>query len=143
MNFKTLPALVMLPVVAAVATACAHLPGADASLTGTQWQLVQLGDNTTLAHEQRREPTLRLDADTGRVSGSAGCNRFMGSYSLNGNRIDFSQMAATQMACAQGMDTERAYLQALTRVQTWKVQDGQLNFYSAGDEPVATFVAPN
>jgi len=50
------------------------------------------------------EPQLVLDAD-GRVSGSDGCNRMMGSWSESDGQIQLSELASTMMACLGDVDT--------------------------------------
>ncbi|MBO1902174.1 META domain-containing protein [Leucobacter weissii] len=49
------------------------------------------------------EPHLVFDED-GRFSGSDGCNRVMGSWRVDGDRIDLGEMASTMMYC-EGVDT--------------------------------------
>ncbi len=53
--------------------------------------------------EEPGQPSLVLWAG-GRVSGSDGCNRLMGSWRAEGDGYLFSQMASTMMYC-QGVDT--------------------------------------
>jgi heat shock protein HslJ len=50
-------------------------------------------------------------------------------------------MASTMMACPEGMDTEKAFLNALTRVKTWKITEQQLELFDATDEIVARLEA--
>ena len=48
------------------------------------------------------------------VSGSAGCNQYNGSYTLNGDQVTIGPLATTRMACEQDvMDQEAAFLTAL------------------------------
>jgi copper homeostasis protein (lipoprotein) len=51
------------------------------------------------------------------VSGSGGCNRFTGSYELNGERLTFGETAGTMMACIEGMETEKEFFAALKQVR--------------------------
>lgn len=48
-------------------------------------------------------PNLTL-ADDGSLSGTDGCNRLMGSWTADGDTIDFGEVASTLMAC-EGVDT--------------------------------------
>jgi heat shock protein HslJ len=75
------------------------------------------------------------------VSGSGGCNRLTGSYELEGERLTFGRMAGTMMACRDGMDTERAFLDALSRVRRARVLGQQLQLFDSEDKPVARFEA--
>ena len=38
-------------------------------------------------------------AEEGRVAGSGGCNRYFGSVAIDGDRITFSEIGSTRMAC--------------------------------------------
>ncbi|MCQ1946004.1 META domain-containing protein [Arthrobacter sp. zg-Y1116] len=49
-------------------------------------------------------PSLDFSPD-GRVSGTDGCNRLMGHWTVSGNRVTLRDMATTLMACPPGMDT--------------------------------------
>ncbi len=75
------------------------------------------------------------------MSGSGGCNRLVGSYELNGNQLTFSKMAGTMMACASGMDTERAFHDALAQVRTWKILGHELKLSDAAGNVIAIFEA--
>lgn len=112
-----------------------------ASLENTYWKLIRLGDQSVSAASPRQEPHLTFDANSHRVAGFGGCNQVMGSYELNAGRLTFSQMASTMMACAEGMDTEQAFLRVLAKVETWKVEGRQLSLFDAGGHEVAHFEA--
>lgn len=57
--------------------------------------------------------------DDGSVAGQSACNRYMGSAEVNGQAIQFSQMASTMMACEEPvMALEQAYLAALAVVES-------------------------
>src|SRR5690554_187896 len=68
------------------------------NLTSVFWVLETLEGETIVHPDDPREIGFRLEE--GNVSGFAGCNNFMGSYTMTeGNKIEFSSMAATKMAC--------------------------------------------
>ena len=87
------------------------------------------------------EPHLILNSMTGRATGSGGCNRMTGSYELSGDRLSLGQMAGTLMACTEGMETERAFLDALGRVKGWRIAGQQLELLDAAGNMVARFEA--
>jgi len=109
---------------------------ARAELLDTGWRLVELGGMPVRLGPG--QPTLQLAADESRASGFAGCNRMMGGYVLEGDALSFSQMASTRMACAEGMDLERAYLAAIGATTAHKLAGQVLELY-AGDRLVARF----
>ena len=88
----------------------------SASLRDTDWRTVSI-DGVLLKVEDRRQlPTLTLD-DSGLYSGSTGCNRVSGSYTLDAKGLRFAAGAVTRMACAPPADdTERRFLAALAAV---------------------------
>jgi heat shock protein HslJ len=114
-----------------ILTACASTASQQGGdLTGKVWALTELMgkppmDSTGISAE--------FTAD-GKVSGSAGCNRYSGTYTVSGGNITFSSpMASTMMMCDQGvMDQESAYLKALGEAKTFSVQGDQLTL-SGGD----------
>ncbi|MGB6193952.1 MAG: META domain-containing protein, partial [Terracidiphilus sp.] len=108
-------------------------------LEGTEWKLIQIG--TTPVHAGPKEAYILLDSASHRVSGSGGCNRLVGSYEITGNQLKFGQMAGTRMACAEGMGTEQALLQALGDVSAWKIASGKLELFDSGSKLLATFGA--
>lgn len=59
-----------------------------------------------------QQPSLELSQD-GNVSGTDGCNRLMGSYSVNGDEITFQNVASTLMFC-EGVDTWLSRLSTAT-----------------------------
>jgi heat shock protein HslJ len=111
---------------------------ATALLENTYWKLTSLGELPVTAVSQQ-EPLFVLNSDTHRVSGSAGCNRLTGSYELKDDHLTFSQMVTTMMACAEGMDTEKAFLKALTDAKTWKMAGDELELLNDAGNMVARF----
>ena len=93
--------------VAAVVTA---LPSAP-SIEGIVWRAEDIGGGGII---DRSRATLTFGAD-GRISGSASCNNYSGSYTLDRGALSFtSTMVATQKACVPSlMDQERRFLAIL------------------------------
>lgn len=80
------------------------LPPAD--LAGTNWTFVSIGGVPVAAD---RPTSLAFDAE--RMSGSAGCNRFGGSYAIKDGLLTAGPMMATLMACPGAeMTQEGAFL---------------------------------
>jgi copper homeostasis protein (lipoprotein) len=110
-------------------------------LENTYWKLTRLGNAVVMVGEKQREPHFVLNSETRRVGGSGGCNRLVGSYVLNGDKLTFGQMAGTMMACPEGMDTEKAFLEALRQVNTWKIVGQHLELFDAAGNLMARFEA--
>ena len=76
----------------------------------------------------------------GRVAGSTGCNRFTGSYTIDGDALELGQIASTQMACPPPADAvEREYVAALERVEAWNVEDDELVLHDGDHEELLRF----
>ncbi len=75
------------------------------TLAGTSWTFVSIG-GVPVAGDR---PTA-LQFDGARLSGSAGCNRFSGSFKSDGNTLTAGPLMATEMACpGAGMTQEAAF----------------------------------
>ncbi|MBU3750965.1 MAG: META domain-containing protein [Mycobacterium sp.] len=132
--------LVLEPVAVAEPT-----PVPDAALTGTYWKLVEVQGTPVSVADQTREPNLVLAQD-GRFAGAAGVNRLMGGYSLAGESLTFTQVAATLMAGApEEMQQEQAILAALDLVRGFRISGNDLSLVGDAGQPVlqAVAVAPN
>jgi heat shock protein HslJ len=75
--------------------------------------------------------SLRLE--DGVASGSAGCNSYTGSYSIDGTSIAFAGFAQTQMACDEPLMTlDQAYLAALASVDAFQASGDALVLTGSG-----------
>ena len=103
------------------------LPPAD--LTGTSWTFVSIDDVPVTAD---RPTSLIFDAE--RMSGSAGCNRFGGSYAIKDGLLTAGPMVATLMACPDpAMAQEGVFLDMLkTPVGITFPSDGTMVLTGAG-----------
>ena len=111
------------------------------TLEKTWWKLTQVGNTPVVTAQGQEEPHLILDPKGMHVTGSGGCNRMTGRYELNGERLTFGPIAGTLMACPSGMETEKAFHQAIARVQLWKIEGQRLNLLDAAGAVVARFEA--
>lgn len=65
----------------------------------------------------------------GTISGSTGCNRYNGTYDIEGDQIVFGPAAATRKFCAEPagiMEQEQQFLAALEQARTFQVTPGKL-----------------
>ncbi len=114
-------------------------PLAASPLEETYWKLTRLEGNPVTVAERQREPHIVLRKQETRVTGFGGCNNLTGSYRLSGHALIFGAIAATQMACPQGMDTEAAFFKALGKVRMWKIAGEHLELFDDGGNLVARF----
>lgn len=112
-----------------------------ATITDTRWQLVELQGRPVT--ELKRLPWLLLVSADSRVGGFGGCNGFSGTYEIDpaAARIRFGKVAATMMACADGMDVETDLHQVLGTVDNYSLAGDQLMLNRARMAPLARFEA--
>lgn len=131
--------IVMALLLSACGGAGSTADAAKVTLESTAWQLVELGDRAGLNEAEALGPTLLFDADKQRIAGEAGCNRFMGSYRLQGDKLSFSHLGTTMMACANGMELEQRYLELLGQVAAWRMEGERLQLLDADGEVLASY----
>jgi heat shock protein HslJ len=103
-------------------------------LWGSEWQLQAIGAQPTLPQSAA---TLAFP-QTGQVAGHGSCNRFFGSVEVERDRIRFSPLGSTKMACPGGAsEQESRYLGALQKAQRYEVQGDTLLIHAQGmDQPL-------
>jgi heat shock protein HslJ len=103
------------------------VPPEASPLVGTAWTLTSIssGDAVTSIVSGTEITTGFAPDET--VSGSAGCNRFHGTYTWAGDRLSFSSIATTKMACADYvMAQEGVFLDAMGEVASYAIDGTQL-----------------
>lgn len=77
----------------------------------------------------------------GRITGTTGCNRYAGTYAIDGGRMTIEPGATTMKACPPPAgEVEQAYLAALGRVSGWRAEDDELVLIAEG-APALRFTA--
>lgn len=112
-------------------------------ITEKYWKLKTLeGKEVKMAKNQEREVYFMLKNDDNRVTGFAGCNIIMGTYSLeDGNRIRFSQMATTLMACPDVDFNESEFLKIFELADNYRITGDKLELNVGRRAPLAVFEA--
>jgi heat shock protein HslJ len=114
---------------------------ADYPLTETYWKLTELMGQPITTEANKKEMFLMLKNEGNRVHGNAGCNNFMGGYILQeGNRLSFSQLAGTLMACPD-MEKEQQFMKLLGTVDNYAIKGNALSLNKARMAPLARFEA--
>jgi heat shock protein HslJ len=113
--------------------------GTQRDLTGTIWNLSSFFGKELVPGSGI---TVEFTSD-GKIGGSSGCNRYVGTYKADGNSLLISSpLASTMMACSQEiMAQETAYLQALGEVRSFTVARDQLTLEAAGGKGLMVFNA--
>jgi heat shock protein HslJ len=119
---------------------CSPSPADSASLEGTHWALVTLRGEPPLTGTT---PSAEFSAD--QLSGSTGCNHYFGTYQVSGSDITISDVARTEMYCADPegvMDQEDAFVAALASVASYRLTGEQLELLDATDTAILAFEPP-
>ena len=103
--------------------------------------LTRLGDQPVVVVPDQDEPHLVLRSGDGRVAGFDGCNRLMGSYSIDGTAIAFGQMASTMMACPDEMEIGVGFAEALGAAVRFRLLAHHLELLDRDGATLARFEA--
>jgi heat shock protein HslJ len=103
-------------------------------VAGTAWKVTGInnGKGGVASLVADTNVTLEFGAEA-RASGTAGCNRYTAGYTADKGVLTFAPAAATRMMCAAPgvMEQEQAFLQALTRVATMRMEGDRLELRTA------------
>ncbi len=118
-------------------SACSGGKAGEPDLAGSSWNLTSLMDQGLAPGSSI---SIQFTAD-GKVNGSAGCNRYMGSYTVSGKSLTISAPLATTMMACEGaiMDQEVAYLKALAEVKTFSISGEQLTLNDADKKGILVY----
>lgn len=85
-----------------------------------------------------RAAYLQFAPDSGRVTGSGGCNRISGPFTRDGDRLQLGPIVSTRMACADGRlnQQEVEFLSALESTNRYAIAGDTLTLLR-DDEPLA------
>lgn len=103
---------------------------ATSALVGPRWRLVELEGQPSLAGGGTREPHLIFSRDSvDRVAGATGCNSMGGRYEADGERIRFSELFSTKMACVEEerMRQETRFVRVLERADRYSISEDTLS----------------
>jgi heat shock protein HslJ len=127
---------------------CCRIPtasgvsAADKTLEGVSWRLSGLTAKGLQAPAASSRPvTVRFEA--GRVSGFSGCNNFMGSYKVDGDRVILGQLAGTMMACPEPQTAiESAFRAAFWGAVRYSIRADQLTLLAESGAVLAFEAEP-
>ena len=104
-----------------------------------QWTIVEAMGQAVTGNEGNI-PSINFNVAEKSVSGSTGCNRFMGGFTLGeNNAVSFSPLAATKMMC-RDMEAETLIFQATDAAKTAKKDKEALIFCSEDGKVVLKMI---
>jgi len=106
----------------------------DQPLLGAEWVVEDIGGQGVIDDSH---PSLQFLPD-GRLAGNGTCNRILGRYEAQGERLTISPAGTTMMACPEALMTqERRFLDALARVDGYRIDEtGALVLTAAGSAAI-------
>ena len=110
-------------------------------ITNASWELSKLESaSVDQSDTQGDKIHFVLNSTDSTVTGYAGCNLFNGTYSLEkGNRIKFSKMASTRMACPDAKINENEVLEVFELTDNYTVNGDELMLNVGKRAALATF----
>ena len=118
-----------------------------AALPSGLWRVTAHGDPAAPEYPVAgTEITLDFNHEEGRISGSAGCNRFGGTFSVDGSELSFGPLMATKKMCLEPegvMAQENMILGALQAVTRFSREGDRATLhYGEGQGLVLSRVEP-
>nr|WP_304608530.1 META domain-containing protein [Pontibacter anaerobius] len=114
--------------------------GRSDSILDAYWTLLSLEGQDVQRPQNTQTAFIRFEEGKTRVHGFTGCNRFFGRYEAGEQQsLRLSGLSSTRMACPN-MDQENQMMDALSRVDTYRIAGKVLTLYANGTA-VATFMA--
>lgn len=108
-----------------------------AGLDGTRWRAHSVAGETVAPEHA---PT--LDFQSGRASGSDGCNRYTAAVEQSGDALRFGSAAGTRMACPEPqMQIGDAFARVLQQTRGMRRSAGTLVLLDADNREIAVFTA--
>jgi copper homeostasis protein (lipoprotein) len=115
--------------------------GTVSELEDNYWKLTALGPHRVPVLEGQREPHIVFYSERGQVVGTGGCNRFTGGYEIDDERLSFSVLATTMMACVDGTDVDGELMAALEATRSFRKSAHYLELLDEDGNTVARFEA--
>jgi len=103
--------------------------GSLEKLENTRWELIEIAGEPVSALPGSPPPGFRLNPQGKSLRGFGGCNRIMGSYTLEGDRLSFGPIATTRRFCEESQGLEDRFVQAIEQVRTFKLNGDILELY--------------
>jgi heat shock protein HslJ len=82
-------------------------------------------------------------SDGGKLSGSAGCNRYFAAYETTGVSLAIGGIGSTEMYCEGTMNQEMTYLRLLSTAWAFRVEEGALSISDQSGQEILRYHAAN
>ena len=113
------------------------------SLEGNLWGLKSVAGSDGQMADVIPDSEVTAEFVAGQVSGSAGCNRYFGSYELSGNSLTMAgPFGITEMFCASPsgvMEQESQYITTLQEAASYEIDGDQLQITNADGQTILVY----
>lgn len=113
--------------------------GSEELLTKNTWILKTIYQQTDTLRVTDPVAFLHFDTTKKTAGGKGGCNSYGSQYSLDKERVNFSNSYSTKMYCKEFQHIEDKYFEALAKVNRYQVSSLGLVLYN-GEQPLLEFV---
>lgn len=108
-------------ILAALLSGCTSVASTNATLEGTEWQVMAIDGQPT-----PRTETYRMQFKDGQAGGRFGCNHFGGQFSARGSTLTVTNTTSTLMGCPEPAATfEREGLAVLQQPMSMQWRSSQ------------------
>ena len=118
-----------------------RVPPPPEPLVGTNWTLDSIYSGDAVSSVISGTSITAIFSDDGKVSGSAGCNRYFGSYTTTGSSLSIGSLGSTKMHCTGDgiMLQEMQYLAALEKTGGFSIAGTRLSLADANGATLLSF----
>jgi len=119
------------------------VPPAPEPLVGTNWTLNSFHTADAVSSVIAETTITAIFGDDGRVSGSAGCNRYFAQYNVTGTSLSIGPAGSTKMFCGTPgmMKQESTFMTLLNQAKTFTIDGDRLSLSDAKGTTILTFSA--
>jgi heat shock protein HslJ len=117
------------------------VPPAPEPLAGTNWTLESFHTADSVSSVIAGTTINAVFGEDGKVSGSAGCNRYFATYNMTGSSLSTGTAGSTKMYCGMPgvMAQENKYLALLGNVKTFTIEGRQLSLKDEKGTTILSF----
>ncbi|MEJ7610998.1 MAG: META domain-containing protein [Ferruginibacter sp.] len=98
-----------------------------------KWLLEKIGNTAIRPEEYNRVPVFQFDLTKQALAGNDGCNTLGGNIEVQGNRIKFSNLFSTEMACSKKSIANIINAQVSDKLVSYYFKEGKLFLYLPDD----------
>lgn len=106
-------------------------------LAGTEWVMFEMNGNK---YEAAEKVTIKFDEYEKKISGKAPCNTYGAACIKGSNKVSFSDVFSTKMAC-DNMGDEQTFFDTIKKVYAYQKALDMLYFFDSGGMVIFRFKA--